>query len=76
MVQKIIRLKSFMGAADPHDCYVIKIELWFQKDCKNESCSGITTLYATQESIKLKKLSLNIFIGKNERSHYMRCILM
>ena len=24
---KIIHLKSFMGAADPHDCYVIKIEL-------------------------------------------------
>ena len=26
-VRSTIRLKSFMGAADPHDCYVIKIEL-------------------------------------------------
>ena len=53
-----------MGMADPHDCYVIKMELWFQKDCKNELCSGITTLYGTQESIEPKKLSLKISIGK------------
>ena len=53
-----------MGVADPHNCYAIRIGLWFQKDCKNESCNGITTLYATQESIEPKKLSLNISIGK------------
>ena len=35
-----------------------------KKDCKNELCSGITTLYATQESIKLKKPSINISIGR------------
>ena len=63
-VQSTICLKSFMGTADPHDCYVIKTGLWYQKDCKNELCSGITTLYATQELIELKKLSLNTFIGK------------
>ena len=64
MVQSIIHLKSFMGAADPHNCYVIQIEMRFQRTCKNELCSGVTTLCATHKSIKLKKLSLNIFIGK------------
>ena len=54
-----------MGVAGPHDCYVTKTGLWSLQNCKNESCSGITTLYATKESIELKKPSLNISITCN-----------
>ena len=55
-------LKEFHGGKSPQLlCYKNRIVI--PKGLQNESCSSITTLYATQESIQ-KKLSLNISIKK------------
>ena len=57
-------LKEFHGGNRSPQLLCYKNRIVIPKGLQNKSCSSITTLYATQESIKQKKLSLNISIKK------------
>ena len=76
MVQKNYLLKEFHGGGRSSQLLCYKNRIVIPEGCKKELCNGITTLYATQELIKPKKQSLNIFIGKHEQSYYMQCVYM
>ena len=59
-------LKEFHGCNRSPQLLCYKNRIVIPKGLKNKSCSSITTLYATQESIEQKKkLSLNISIKKS-----------
>ena len=58
-------LEEFHGGNRSPQLLCYKNRIMIPKGLQNELCSSITTLYATQESIKQKKLSLNISIKKS-----------
>ena len=57
-------LKEFHGGNRSPQLLCYKNRIVIPKGLQNKLCSSITTLYATQESIKQKKLLLNISIKK------------
>ena len=57
-------LKEFHGGDRSPQLLCYKNRIMIPKGLQNESCNSITTLYATQQSIEQKKLSLNISIKK------------
>ena len=57
-------LKEFHGGGRSSQLLCYKNRIIIPQGLQKELCDGITTLYATQELIEPKKLSLNTFIGK------------